>query len=154
MTVHRVFNLVTVALLLCPRLASPQAATEPDEHVDRIVGMAMVRGGAHAFLQRLADSVGGRVTGSNESRAAADLLVRTLRDAGFEDAHVEEYALESRWQRGRALGRVVTPVAQPLAVGSYGWVPGTKGEVTAALDRKSTRLNSSHIQKSRMPSSA
>ena len=30
----------------------------------------------------------------------------------------------------------------------------TPGMVMAALDRKSTRLNSSHIQKSRMPSSA
>ena len=31
----------------------------------------------------------------------------------------------------------------------------SKGElVNAVLDRKSTRLNSSHIQKSRMPSSA
>ena len=28
------------------------------------------------------------------------------------------------------------------------------GAIVAALDRKSTRLNSSHIQKSRMPSSA
>ena len=37
----------------------------------------------------------------------------------------------------------VQPVARPLAT-----------EQAQALDRKSTRLNSSHIQKSRMPSSA
>ena len=82
-----------------------------DERVDRIVGMAMAHGGAHAFLQRLTDSIGGRVTGSIESRAAADLLLATLREAGFEDARFEEYPLESRWQRGRAVGRVVSPVA-------------------------------------------
>jgi len=133
MKVHRVCIAVAVALYLDSRAALPQAAMEADEGVDRIVGMAMAHGGAHAFLQRLTDSIGGRVTGSTESRAAADLLVSTLRKAGFEDAHFEEYAVESRWQRGRAVGRVVSPVARPLAVGSYGWVPGTKGEVSASL---------------------
>jgi hypothetical protein len=120
---------VCLGLLAAP----PQAASGVDEHVDRIVGMAMARGGAYAFLQRLTDWVGGRVTGSTECRAAADLLLRTLREAGFEDAHFEEYPLESRWQRGRAEGRVISPVKRQLAVGSYGWVPGTNGEVTGSL---------------------
>ena len=129
----RICIAVAVALYVGPGPASPQAAREAAERVDRIVGMAMARGGAHAFLRHLTDSIGGRVTGSPESRAAADLLVSTLREAGFEDAHVEEYALQSRWRRGRAVGHVVSPVARPLAVGSYGWVPGTEGEVTASL---------------------
>ena len=34
------------------------------------------------------------------------------------------------------------------------WKLGQKGTENGVLDRKSTRLNSSHIQKSRMPSSA
>src|SRR5262249_2574674 len=84
-------------------------------------------------LERLTDSIGGRVTGSAESGAAADLLLAALREAGFQDARFEDYALESRWQRGRAAGRVVEPVDRPLAGGSYGWGPGTHGEVTAAL---------------------
>jgi len=118
------------AALLLPRAALPQST---DERIDRIVGMAVAGGGAQTFLQRLTDSIGGRVTGSPECRATADLLLEALRDAGFENAHFEEYPLESRWQRGRALGRVVSPVARPLAVGSYGWVPGTNGEVTVSL---------------------
>ena len=124
---------LAVALCLDSHAALPQTAMGADERLDRIVGMAMAHGGAHAFLQRLTDSIGGRVTGSPECRAAADLLLSTLRGAGFEDAHFEEYALESRWQRGRAVGRVISPVQRTLAVGSYGWVPGTKGEVTASL---------------------
>jgi carboxypeptidase Q len=123
----------TVALCVNPGAVLPQTAVPTDERVDRIVGMAMAQGGAHAFLRRLTDSIGGRVTGSAESRAAADLLLSALREAGFEDAHFEPYTLESRWQRGRAIGSVVSPVARPLSVGSYGWVPGTKGEVTAPL---------------------
>ena len=123
----------TVALCVDSGAALPQAARQTDERVDRIVGMAMAQGGALAFLRRLTDSIGGRVTGSAESRAAADLMVSALREAGFEDAHFEPYTLESRWQRGRAIGNVVSPVARPLSVGSYGWVPGTKGQVTAPL---------------------
>lgn len=133
MKVHQVCIVVAVALSLDPRPALPQAAPAADERVERIVGAAMAGGGAHGFLQRLTDSIGGRVTGSTESRATADLLLATLRQAGFEDAHFEEYPLQSRWRQGRAAGRVVHPVNRPLAVGSYGWVPGTKGEVTASL---------------------
>ena len=133
MNVHRICIGLTVALCLSARAALPQASKEVDERIDRIVGMATTRGGALAFLQKLIDSIGGRVTGSNESKAAADLLLSTLRDAGFEDPHFEEYAIESRWQHERAVGRVVSPVARQLAVGSYGWTPGTKGEVTASL---------------------
>ncbi len=131
--VHRVCIAAAAGLLLVSSAALSQAPTEADERVARIVGKAMADGGAHAFLQRLTDSVGGRVTGSPESKAAADLLLATLREAGFEDAHFEEYAIQSRWQRGRAVGRVASPVTRSLAVGSYAWVPGTQGEVTAPL---------------------
>jgi len=126
----RVCVAIAVALGIGAPSASPQSSTETDE---RIVGAALARNGARAFLQRLTDSIGGRVTGSPESRAAADLLLATLREAGFEDAHFEEYPLESRWLRGPAAGRVVSPASRPLTVGSYAWVPGTKGELTAPL---------------------
>jgi carboxypeptidase Q len=133
MSIHRVFAALAVALCIDARPALRQPAAHADERVDRIVGMAMARGGALAFLQRLTDSIGGRVTGTPASKATAGLLLSTLHEAGFDNASVEEYAIESRWQHGRALGRVVSPVARPLAIGSYGWVPGTQAEVTAPL---------------------
>jgi carboxypeptidase Q len=133
MKVCRICIGLAVALCLYAPAALPQTPKEADERLDRIVGMATTRGGALAFLQKLTDSIGGRVTGTAESRAAADLLLRALRDGGLEDAHFEEYTIESRWQHARAVGRVVSPVARQVAVGSYGWVPGTSGEVTASL---------------------
>lgn len=132
MKIHGLIALAAV-LHLGIATASPPASVEADGAIERIIGKAMAQESAHAFLQRLTDSIGGRVTGSPPSRATAELLLRTLREAGFENAHVEEYTLGSRWQRGRAAGRVVSPVDRPIAVGSYGWVPGTKGEVTAPL---------------------
>src|SRR4029453_6716561 len=112
---RRVFAAVMIALVSIGT-ASPQTPPRPspdaDARLDRIVGAAMARGGAHELLRRLTDSIGGRVTGSPECRAAADLLLETLRAAGFEDARHEEYPIESRWRRGRALGRVVSPVSR------------------------------------------
>ena len=37
---------------------------------------------------------------------------------------------------------------------AYAYVKSLQGDIVAILDRKSTRLNSSHVKRSRMPSSA
>jgi Iap family predicted aminopeptidase len=133
MKVHRVWAAAAIALCLEIQPAWPQAASEVDDRTERIVGAAIASSRSHNFLRQLTDSIGGRVTGSPQSRAAADLLLATLRQDGFQDAHFEEYSLKSPWQQGPASGRVVSPVNRPLVVGSYGWVPGTSGEVTAPL---------------------
>lgn len=112
--------------------SSPQASPDSD-NISRIIGAAMARGGASTFLQTLTDSIGGRVTGSPESRAASELILTTLKQAGFETAHFEEYPLDSRWQRGSATAKVVSPVMRPIFVGSYAWVPGTAGQIEAPL---------------------
>ena len=56
-------------------------------------------------------------------------------------------------------GTAAAPPSNPFADGPGGfedltWVYGLRNPWRFSLDRKSTRLNSSHIQKSRMPSSA
>ncbi len=99
----------------------------------RIAGAALTNGGASAFLQRLTDEVGGRVTGSKELRAASELILGELKKAGYASARFEEYPLESRWTRGPASGRITSPIDRPITVGSYAWVPGTAGAITAPL---------------------
>ena len=99
----------------------------------RIAGAALTNGGASAFLQTLTDTVGGRVTGTKESLAAAELILRTLKEAGYANARFEEFPLESRWTRGPASGRIVSPIDRAIVVGSYAWVPGTAGAITAPL---------------------
>ena len=119
-------SLAVVALACGPAFAQ-------DDTAARIAGAAMTRGGASAFLETLTDTVGGRVTGSPQNRAASELILKTLKEAGYENAHFEEYPMESRWTRGPASGRVVSPIERPLTVGSMAWVPGTAGEVQAPL---------------------
>ena len=100
---------------------------------DRITDAALNRRGAIEFLEALTDTVGGRVTGSPESRAASELILRTLRSGGFPDARIEEYTFASGWRRGPASARVTSPVKAPLLVGSYGWAPGIQAEAPLAF---------------------
>ena len=99
-------------------------AAQAEDVPDRIVGAALNRRGAITFLETLTDTVGGRVTGSPESGAASELILRTLREAGLSNVHVEEYSFAAGWKRGAASARVTSPVNAPLQVGSYGWAPG------------------------------
>ena len=125
-----------VVLLVWAAISSAQSATpRPDdagkakEEIARIVGYAMTSGGASAFLETLTDTVGGRITGSPESQATAELILKALKEAGLENAHFEGYELGSIWRHGRATAEVISPVHRSLYIGSYGWVPGTPGPI-------------------------
>src|SRR5262249_41441703 len=104
-----------------------------EEEVARIVGHSMTSNGAMEFLETLTDTIGGRITGSPGSHEAAELIVKTLKQAGFENAHTEEYTLTSTWQHGATTGEIVSPVKRALVIGTYGWVPGTNGAVEMAV---------------------
>ncbi len=122
-------SLMFVALLASGGLAFVQT----DDTVERIAGAAVTHGGAGALLEQLTDSIGGRLTGSAQSRETSEWLLATLKASGYDNARFEEYPIRSRWSRGRAAGRIVSPIARPLHVGSFGWVPGTQGEISAPV---------------------
>lgn len=114
--------------------AATGLAVQPMPHAAaRIAGAALTSGGAFRFLQTLTDTIGPRLTGSDGSRRAAELLVATLTEAGLERVHIEEYALPSSWRRGTASARVTSPVDQALMIQSFGWVGSTPGEIEAPL---------------------
>lgn len=124
--------LVLLLLVKCgfgQAISSSAPKTENQEDLARIVGYSMISGGASRFLETLSDNIGGRITGSPESKATAELLLHTLKDAGFDNAHFEEYTFNPGWQHGPATGTVISPVHRDLYVASYGWAPGTAGPV-------------------------
>jgi carboxypeptidase Q len=125
-----VFLLLTVASVSAQTSSSNSTASvNADENISRIVGHSFTSNGAMDFLETLTDSIGGRITGSPGSREAAELILKSLKDAGFENAHTEEYKLTSVWQHGLTTGEVISPVRRALIIGSYGWVPGTPGPI-------------------------
>src|SRR5215471_17535848 len=127
-----VIALLTVGVALnSAQLASALTndKTKAEEEIARIVGYSMTRAGASAFLETLTDTIGGRITGSLESQATAELILKALKKAGLENAHFEEYELGSVWRYGRATAELVSPVHRSLYIGSYGWVPGTPGPI-------------------------
>ncbi len=132
----RHFSRAIAILLVWGATSSAQSAppklddeAKVEEEIARIVGYSMTSGGASAFLETLTDTIGGRITGSPESQATAELILKALKKAGLENAHFEEYELGSVWRHGRATGEVVSPVHRFLYIGSYGWVPGTPGPI-------------------------
>jgi carboxypeptidase Q len=137
----RFFTAAMVVFLLSANVAkarsgnsnSSHEAQQQEDEMARIVGYAMTRGGAPAFLELVTDTIGGRITGSPQSRATAELILKTLKEAGFDNAHFEEYELTSTWEHGSATGEVISPVQRSLMIGSYGWVPGTPGAIEVPL---------------------
>jgi len=113
--------------------AQPVPRSAADDEIARIVGYSFTRGGGIDFLETLTDSIGGRITGSPGSRQAAELILRTLKTAGFDDAHFEEYDLDSSWEHHSITGEVISPVSRPILIGTYGWVPGTPGPIEVPL---------------------
>lgn len=124
---------VSLCLALLLAAAVPCAFSSTDPVTEKIIGMALNQQGAVIFLQELTDSVGGRMTGSPENLAAAHLILATLQAAGFDNAHLEEYKLDSVWHRGPVSAYIAGPLKRRLVVGSYGWVPGTPGPIEVPL---------------------
>ncbi len=123
----------SIPLVFLSSILAQQPLPKASDINERIVGAAMTRGGSISFLETLTDTVGGRITGTPESKKAAELILSTLREAGFDNAHFEEVPFEAGWKPGRAAGAVVSPVQEPILVGTYGWAPGTNGRVTVPL---------------------
>ena len=109
--------------------AQGQSTTQTDDEIARIIGYSYLRGGGINFLEKLTDTIGGRITGTLGSRQAAELILKALKDAGFDSAHFEEYDLDSSWQHHSISGEVISPVQRPILIGTYGWVPGTPGPI-------------------------
>ena len=113
-------NFVLFTILMCVSAAAQTAKTKDlqSDTIARIVGYSLTRGGASDFLETLTDTIGGRITGSKESRATSDLILKTLKDSGFNNAHFEEYQFSPGWQKGTTTGEVVSRIRRSLYVGT------------------------------------
>jgi carboxypeptidase Q len=82
-----------------------------------------------ANLEYLSDIIGQRLTGSANLKKANEWTRQRFADYGLANAHLEPWTIGHGWTRGAASGRIVSPAEHPLTIASYGWAPGTNGEV-------------------------
>ena len=94
-----------------------------------------------AFLAGLASAI----------RATRGAKGWTVRDLARRSGVSERFVVQIEAKHANVSVARLRSLAEALGASASAWVAA--GEA-AARDRKSTRLNSSHIQKSRMPSSA
>jgi hypothetical protein len=73
----------------------------------------------HAFLERLCDDFGGRLTGSANNTAALARLIDTLRALGLEP-ETAPFGMPG-WQRGADRVDLVAPLARPLRVAALSY---------------------------------
>ncbi len=73
----------------------------------------------HAFLERLCDDFGGRMTGTTANAAAMERLAAELRALGLKPEKVS-FAMPG-WERGDDRVDLLSPVARPLRVAALGY---------------------------------
>ena len=125
----------TVAAALSPEIEARVPEVEGGDRRLRLAWPAARAAWAQAALEVAPERVGVFV-GAESGRASLSILIALARAAG--GAGTFDH---------RRFGREAAPLAARLA-------PGLLSPASVASDRKSTRLNSSHSEISRMPSSA
>ena len=137
-------------------LAAPLAAQDlptGDTIIRKIYDEGMRRSQAYRFGQALIDSIGPRLTGSPQNRAANDWVVKTYAAMGI-SAKNEQYGTWRDWTRGLSRAELISPRLKNLDGIVLPYSPGlppngVTAEVTiipagltdtAALSRSSGRV--------------
>ncbi len=134
-----------------PAAAAGPAETSAAQDITAVQAKIVAAGLEDTFaaewLEFLCDSIGPRLTGSDEMDAAAEYAVRTMRDAGF-DAVWTEPVMVPQWVRGREWAKITAPVSESLGMTGLGGSVGTPPEgieaevlVVSGLEELETRAS-------------
>src|SRR5205807_667281 len=80
-------------------------------------------------LEYLSDSIGPRVTGTEQLKQAVKWARDLCQRYNLENVHLEGWKIGHSWQRGTAMARIVSPASRILTIASSGWSPATRGPV-------------------------
>src|SRR5262249_30506600 len=78
----------------------------------------------------LTDVYGPRLTGSPDTREAADWTMQSMKAWGLSNVHLETWPFGRGWTNRRFTALAVSPRPFPLIAYPKAWTPGTKGPVT------------------------
>ena len=116
----------TFALLALPTSLLAQQGDLPtgDSIIKKIYDEGMHRSMAWKYGQALMDSIGPRLTGSPQNRAANDWVMKTYAAMGVQ-AKNEQYGTWRDWARGLNRVELLTPRVKNLEAIMLPWSPGT-----------------------------
>ena len=101
---------------------------------ERIIGEVKGHSQLMKNLQHLSDVIGPRVTGSANLEKANRWAEKKFTEYGLTNVKLEPWEIPVKWERGTASLTLTEPNAgKRLLVASAGWVPGTKGKLTAPV---------------------
>jgi carboxypeptidase Q len=135
MTTRRTFVLAALFTIIfgLPLAADRPVADKVDlDAVYRIKeeGLAPQRSKVMEIESYLTDIYGPRLTGSPNIREAADWAMRSMKEWGLANVHLETWPFGRGWQNRRFVAVAITPRSYPIIGFAKAWTPGTNGAVT------------------------
>ena len=116
-----------LGIFLDPRPAASQSFPTDDAVLRRMWSIGMDSSRTVELAGALVDSIGPRLAGSPNIRAAQDWLVKTYASWGIE-AKNEQYGTWRSWRRGPSHIDLVSPRVRTLDATMVGFSPGTEGK--------------------------
>src|SRR5260370_15070953 len=107
-----------------PVMMWAQQPAEMKPVTDRLAA-SIYNGPSMATLGELSDTIGGRLTGSPAYVRSTEWAAAKFRSYGIENVKLEPFTIPAGWQRGSAIGAMLTPLPRLLHVASLGLGPST-----------------------------
>ncbi|MCU1323403.1 MAG: hypothetical protein JWM43_3052 [Acidobacteriaceae bacterium] len=118
------FLLSSLALALPP--AAPSVSPETRIAVRNLVGEVLVNGQAYDYDRQLSDTIGPRLTGSDNYVQAVTWAQQQFTSLGLKNVHTEPFTMPALWEpETPATGDITAPRLQHLHIYSAGWSPST-----------------------------
>ena len=130
---HRTIALTAAAALLAglPLAADWPAAEKLDlDAIYKIKEEGLQRSHVMEIASYLTDVYGPRLTGSPDTKEAADWTQKTMKDWGLSNVHTEPWPFGRGWKNQHITAMALTPRAFPLIAYPKAWTPGTNGPIT------------------------
>jgi carboxypeptidase Q len=91
----------------------------------RIIANALGASPLAENLRRLADGIGGRLTGSPAMAKAVEWAVAGFREAGVDDIHTDKFTIAHTWNEGATRVEILSAGGFPVHAVSVAWSPAT-----------------------------
>lgn len=127
-------RLILSALLALLTLAAPaqnpaqNPAVSPETHtaIRNLIGEVLLNGQAYEYDRQLADTIGPRLTGSDNYVHAVAWAQQQFHTLGLTNIHTEPFTMPALWEpETPAVGQITAPRLQNLHIYSAGWSPST-----------------------------